>query len=277
MTNNIRLLIMTSVIGGIIISTAMLSGSGLTANNSGAPTSRTGSPGDVLSCTSCHTGVAQHVSGILSSNVPPAGYIPGNTYVINAFVSDANKNRFGFEISPQNNSGAKQGVITITDATRTKLIGSGKYITHTASGTSGTGSNSWSFNWTAPAAGTGDVTFYGAFNFSNHNNATSGDVIKLENITLHEDLNTSTQEMAGIRPLVLYPNPAFLVTNLNLTPVPDIITIQVFDMNGSLVQVFEAPPFSDHYKLDVTTFRSGTYYVSFTTDKVTYTGKLIKL
>jgi hypothetical protein len=193
MTNKLRFLTILSIIGAFIFGTALLSEHTLTANNSGAPSMRTGSPGDTKSCTICHTGTAQNVSGIMSSNVPFGGYVPGNTYTVNADVSNPGLTRFGFEISPQNISGAKLGVITITDLIRTKLVGSGKYITHTASGTSGTGSNSWSFNWTAPPAGTGDVTFYGAFNFSNHNNATSGDVIKLDQLTLHEDLNTSVE------------------------------------------------------------------------------------
>ena len=277
MNFNTRFLLMTTFAGSFIVATALLSGSGLTANNSGAPTSRTGSPADMFTCTSCHTGVAQNVSGIISSNVPPTGYVPGTTYVINALVTDANKNRFGFEMSPQNSSGAKLGIITLTDVVRTKLIGSGKYITHTASGTSGAGSNFWSFNWTAPPSGTGDVTFYGAFNYSNHNNATSGDVIKVEQITLHEDISTFTIETAGMQEPGIYPNPARNITSLSLTPTPEITIIRVFDMSGAMVRTFEAPPQKDRFELDVTTLTNGTYYVSFATDKGIYTGKLIKL
>ena len=55
------------------------------------------------------------------------------------------------------------------------MINNDKAITHTSSGISTTGdSNSWSFDWTAPASGTGDVTFYGAFNAANGDEIISG-------------------------------------------------------------------------------------------------------
>jgi len=277
MTKNLRLLTTVIVACCFIFGTALFSRQTLTANNSGAPSARTGSPGDMSkNCTTCHTGTAQNAPGIISSNVPPAGYVPGNTYIISALVTDASRNRFGFEISPQNAAGNKLGVITITDFTRTKLIGSGKYITHTAAGTSGTGSNSWSFNWTAPPTGTGDVTFYGAFNFSNHNNASSGDVIKLDQLTIHEDLTTSIfppgfeQQQLGI-----FPNPVSTIATVELPE--NVKSIQVYDVSGALVRLFENFQTTDRFEMDVTTFRSGTYYVSFATGEKTFTTKLIKL
>jgi len=275
MTNHLRLLIILTITTCIISGSALLSEQSLTANNSGAPSARTGSPGDTKSCTTCHTGTAQNVSGIIGSNVPPAGYIPGNTYIIEANVSDAARTRFGFEISPQNATGAKLGVLTITDITRTKLVGSGKYITHTASGTSGAGSNSWNFNWTAPAAGTGDVTFYGAFNFSNHNNATTGDVIKLDHLTLHEDLNTSVETLGNQQHIGIYPNPA--TAEVTITLPENVKSIQIFDIYGALVRSFENLNLINRFEMEVTTLISGTYYVSFAAGENNFTTKLIKL
>ena len=134
MNKKLRYLFVLAIMGSFIFGTALFTQSGLNANNAGAPAMRTGSPGDNYSCTTCHTGTAQNVFGIISSNVPANGYVPGSTYTITANVSDPNKNRFGFEISPQDPTGTKLGVMTITDIARTKLIGSGKYITHTSSG-----------------------------------------------------------------------------------------------------------------------------------------------
>jgi hypothetical protein len=276
MKKTLRYLIVLLVMSGFIFGTAILSQSGLTANNAGAPAVRTGSPGDSYSCTSCHSGTAQNVFGLISSNIPSSGYAPGTTYMITANVTDANKNRFGFEISPQNPTGTKLGVMTVTDAARTKLIGSGKYITHTSSGTSGAGSNSWSFNWTAPAAGTGDVTFYGAFNFTNHNNASSGDVIKLDQYTVHEDLFTSVSDIDGEEHIVIYPNPVVNTAQISIPSNVKINTIKIYDIDGSLVRTYETSQISERLEIDVTTLTSGTYYVSFAAEKGTYTDKLIK-
>ena len=68
--------------------------------------------------------------------------------------------KWGFEVSPQNPGGAYLGTIIITNFS-TKAVGFNKYVTHTQNGTNGMNSKSWNFNWIAPSAGAGSVTFYG--------------------------------------------------------------------------------------------------------------------
>ena len=131
----------------------------------GAPAGYTGSPHDGKSCVSCHTGSpVTAVSGWITSNIPPTGYTPDSIYTITATATLNGINTFGFEVSPQDSaSGTILGTLVVTNSAQTALAGSG-YITQTLSGISGTGSKSWSFNWVAPHAGNGTVTFYGAFN-----------------------------------------------------------------------------------------------------------------
>jgi hypothetical protein len=125
----------------------------------GAPAGYTGSPGDGgNNCTSCHGGSPTTSAGWITSNIPGSGYVAGTTYQITATNSLTGSGKFGFEISPQNASGTLLG--TLAAGTNSQLIGSGKYITHTNASPS---ISTWTFNWTAPAAGTGTVTFYGAF------------------------------------------------------------------------------------------------------------------
>ncbi|MCX6275756.1 MAG: T9SS type A sorting domain-containing protein [Bacteroidetes bacterium] len=276
MKRNLRSLTIITILIIFIFGTALFSETGLNANNSGAPSMRTGSPGDTKSCTTCHTGTAQHVTGIISSNIPPTGYVPGATYIIDALCTDSTRTRFGFEISPQNITGAKLGVLTVTDVARTKIIGSGKYITHTTAGTSGAGSILWSFNWTAPPAGSGDVTFYGAFNFSNHNNATSGDIIKLNELTVGEDLNLHTQEINAPEDFVIFPNPVNDFANINVPKNTTPEQINIFDALGKHILKFEWNQFSDGLKLNLSHLTEGTYYVSFATKNGTFSSKLIK-
>ena len=65
----------------------------------------------------------------------------------------------------------------------------------------------WTFDWMAPAVGTGDVTFYGAFNAANGNGKTSGDVIYTTNSTFMEH-TVGVDEMANQDfEINLYPNP----------------------------------------------------------------------
>jgi hypothetical protein len=127
-------------------------------NPTGAPPAKTGSPGDGSNCTECHGGSPTNIAGWITSNIPGSGYVAGQTYQITATNSLTNAGKMGFEVSPQNAAGTLLG--TLTPGTGTKLVGSGKYVTHSNANTT---TNTWTFNWTAPTAGTGTVTFYGAF------------------------------------------------------------------------------------------------------------------
>ncbi len=126
-------------------------------NPSGAPSGNTGSPGDGQNCQNCHGGTATSVSNWITSNIPAQGYTPGTTYNITVTVTGSGNK--GFQVSPQTTSGTLLG--TLTAGSGSKTTGSGKYVTHNASSSSNP--SSWTFQWTAPVAGTGTVTFYGAF------------------------------------------------------------------------------------------------------------------
>jgi hypothetical protein len=145
---------------------------------SGSPAGYTGSPGDGKDCTECHNGSSTPVTGWITSDIPPSGYTPGSTYNITVTVSGSGKK--GFEVSPQNSSGTQLG--TLVAGSGSHLAGGGsKYVTQN----SGQNSNpsTWTFQWAAPSAGTGEVTFYGAFAVSKSATKTSMLAVQ-ENLTL---------------------------------------------------------------------------------------------
>jgi len=151
---------------------------------SGAPAGATGSPGDGHSCTSCHGGTATAVSGYFSTNIPGSGYVAGNTYTIT--VSFSGSGGKGFEVSPQNVSGTQLG--TLIAGTGNKLVSGSKYCTQSSSVSSTPAT--WTFTGTAPAAGTGNVTFYGAF-------AITEGTTHTESITVSEDQPVSVVATAN--------------------------------------------------------------------------------
>lgn len=179
------------------------------ANAVGAPASMTGSPGDGNNCTSCHSGTATTQTGLITSDIPMTGYVPGQTYTITGSITATGKTKFGFQISPQNTSGSLKGTMTVTNSGTTQLTNSGKYITHKFAGTNFmSGTATWSFDWTAPVAGTGAVTFYGAFNSTNSNSNTSGDQIALSTLTVSEDITIGIEDITSISDdFSVYPNP----------------------------------------------------------------------
>jgi hypothetical protein len=129
-------------------------------NPGGAPSPYyyTGSPGDGHNCSQCHGSAATTATGWITSTIPSGGYIAGQTYQVTATNNISGSGKYGFEVSPQNVSGTLLG--TLAAGSGNKLVGSGKYVTHSSSSSS---TKTWTFSWTAPAAGTGNVTFYGAF------------------------------------------------------------------------------------------------------------------
>lgn len=131
----------------------------LNSNPTGAPAAYTGSPADGQTCANsgCHNATTTIATNNLTTNVPTAGYTPGQSYTITITINGTSA-RKGFEVSPQNSDGVMQG--TIASGVGSKIVGS-KYVTHTAYKTSNP--STWTFTWTAPIKGTGTVTVYGAF------------------------------------------------------------------------------------------------------------------
>jgi hypothetical protein len=181
------------------------------SNAGAAPAGHTGSPGDGRSCATsgCHTGLTvQNQENLITSNIPLTGYLPGETYTITATVVASGVTRFGFQVSPQFTNGQLAGTLIATNSTETALVGSGKYITQRLQGTSGAGQRSWSFDWVAPASGSGSLAFYGAFNATNNNGGSSGDQIILSALTVSEDLTSASVSLLKTKKFKFYPNPA---------------------------------------------------------------------
>jgi hypothetical protein len=124
----------------------------------GAPAGYTGSPGDTHHCVSCHYGSAATVTGWITSNIPVQGYSPGTIYTITATATGSGAK--GFEVSPQGPTGTQLGILAA--GTNNKLAGGTKYVTQKSAGSSSS-AVTYNFTWTAPASGSGSVTFYGAF------------------------------------------------------------------------------------------------------------------
>ncbi len=166
----LRLLIILAVISS---AAAVLMAFGGYPN--GSPAGYTGSPGDGHNCTSCHGGSASAVTGMISTNIPPTGYIADSIYQITVTITGSGAK--GFEVSPQNVGGTQLG--TLIAGTNNHLVSGTKYVTQSAK--ISTTPATWVFAWKAPAAGTGNVTFYAAY-------CIGKPVTKLENITVTENV-----------------------------------------------------------------------------------------
>ncbi len=169
------------------------------AYNTGSPGGKSGSPGDGgATCVQCHTGTANQVNDWITTNIPLTGYVPGNTYTITLTGTHTGVVKFGFEVSAENSSNAKVGTFILNDPVQTKFTNGNAAVTHTNNGNTPSGnSKTWTVDWTAPSAGTGDVGIYAAFNAANGNGGTSGDVIYKTSLFVSEAANP---ELVSINP-----------------------------------------------------------------------------
>ncbi len=233
----------------------------VTSNSNAAPAGNTGSPGDngnTCARSGCHSGgpMASNQSVSLTG-IPGSGYIGGQTYSMTLTMSNGG-NKFGFSLSPQTTGGSLVGTLTASDA-GTTLNGSSKYLTHTQGGTSGSGTKIYTFGWTAPTSGTGEVTFYGAFNFANGNGSTSGDVITSESFTFNEStVGISEKELEA---LSVYPNPVIDEIHVAAKDIDEEIMITLFDVQGR--KVIEEKHDGGDIKIDVRSrsLNTGVYFM----------------
>lgn len=269
------------MIGNIIITT-LYNGNQLMSYSTGAPAGYTGSPFDAKTCKSCHAGPAAIVqAGWITSNVSDSGYVPGTTYTITATITRPGHSKFGFEASPQSNTGALLGTLVKT-STQTQIVGT-KYITHTSTGTTGSGGiKTWTFDWTAPAQGTGSVTFYGAFNASNSNGSSSGDTTFTSTLTLLENTTVGLNSISAVKQnMVIFPNPSseYIKIQLNVSE-PNLVEIKLYNIEGKLIDILLSEQLSSgpvSYDFTTDKYTPGIYFMKVTTgDDVLFEKVIIK-
>lgn len=154
--------------------------------SSGPPSSMTNAPGE-SNCTSCHSGSLNPTPGnlanlTLTGNYTGGGYIPDSTYTLTLSYSQSGINRFGFQITAlRNDNDAPVGTFTAgTGSTKQTASVNGQtreYLNHNSSGTSGSGSKSWTFTWKAPAGNVDSISFFVVINAASNDGTVSGDQI----------------------------------------------------------------------------------------------------
>ena len=265
----------------------------------GSPGGKTGSPTDAASCTGCH--YAGNGNGAsISTNIPSSGYVPNQVYTITAEVNQIGINKFGFEITAEeeNFGSIKTGSFLVTNSAETQFTNSSAAITHKAGGTSGNNSKTWSMNWEAPNTGTGSVTFYGSFIGANGDNQNTGDTYHTSTETVNEGaigvpgctdslalnynpLATSDDGsciyLTGImhimsNQVLIYPNPAKGNMTISL-PKFEIFDLSIYDIMGRLV--LSEDKISQTFIISRNTFTKGSYILHLSHAKGLITKKLI--
>ncbi|MEE2699765.1 MAG: choice-of-anchor V domain-containing protein [Bacteroidota bacterium] len=203
----------------------------------GSPGAKTGSPMDGNNCTVCHSGTVNSGLGALSvaTNIPMQGYTPGQTYQITVNIVQSAINRFGFEITcEEGNFGSqKVGAFGILDASTTKLINNNTAITHTQGGVFGSGSRSWSVNWTAPTTSvSGGIVFYVSAMSANGNGNNNGDEVYTQSRSFVE-ASSSVSEIKN--KIITFVNPISKDIMINTLEPITISNLKIYDISGKLI------------------------------------------
>ena len=156
--------------GVLLLLFAVSTGSAFAYSFQAPPAEKTGAPNEGT-CMDCHTGNTLNTTGGALMLTIPESYEPNEVYTIVVNLSRTGQSRWGFKLTALDADGARAGSFTVDDAGNTGVFeaSSKQYIHHTTAGTAA-GTNdehNWEFQWTAPDADIGPITFYAAGNAAN--------------------------------------------------------------------------------------------------------------
>lgn len=224
----------------------------------------------------CHSSYALNSgsgSVDISSDIPNWEYTPGQVYTITVTPSYTGRNLFGFNAECLDGANNNLGTISLGGATDSRLgsitVGgtTRSCISHKLGGGATADAHSFVFKWTAPAAGSGDGTFYYVGLCANNNNNKTGDYVYSGTQVVTEKLSPSSiNETANfIRKLSVYPNPASTTLNIDFVSNNNLdATATIYDIKGDVVwssQNFQFNGSNEKLTADVSTLKNGNYIV----------------
>jgi hypothetical protein len=229
--------------------------------SSGAPAGYAGSPGDgATNCLSCHSGPGwtnQFISLTIDGQ-DSISYIAGQTYDMVVTLSDVGTfNKGGFTISAEQ-FGTTNKVGTWIGSSEVQ-VQNNTHVTHkSSSNTPSAGSISWSFQWTAPAAGTGDLRFFVNGIIGDGDGTNNNDVMVSVVTLITEDGNSGLNELASEN-ILLYPNPA--IDRVFIEGTSDELEYYITDLKGSVVLHGTAESAFDRIEIPVGDLSGGLFFL----------------
>lgn len=240
----------------------------------GGAGNRTGSAGTSASCSGggCHDANSANTTagiGLLTlSNGPVSAYTPGVTYKVQVIGGNTTGlPKFGFQVSCAKQSATSTKAGTFANATNIAVrnaTGSMPVVEHTAplAGNVAGGQAAYitSFNWTAPAKGTGTVRFYVTLNAVNGNGSVTGD--QPATTTPLDVPEAPSSSIASVERLHLsvYPNPTTDELHLQLNGADDCL-VHVFDISGKVASSQSVTVTNGSASINTSRLRAGNYYV----------------
>lgn len=250
-----------------------ISGSAGVANCSGGSCHPAGNASNTYPSSST-AGIVSLYSNSSATALVVGGYVPGTKYWVK--LTAGNKTplpKFGFQVScvsgtttkvnagtlaamPSSNTVVKTGPINVIEHTKALDATSFQYVTI--------------FEWTAPPAGTGDVTFYAMVNAVDGTGTTANDQPSVGMTKTFYEKTTSIGEIKNNIASKIYPNPCDNLLNIETTS-NDKFMATVYDLAGRQVI---AP--SHQNNIDVSALNAGVYMLRLNTENGQQTATFVK-
>jgi hypothetical protein len=214
------------IVSGLIVAGAVV----LMGSSSGRTDDRTGAPSSDGNCGSCHSGGAQGTSvniGVTEKGMmtPVTSYKAGKTYTVAVGVLGVSTVK-GFQSTVLDATNKKTGT-TANPSAGSRIISANSRDIVVQNSPSALGA--WTYEWTAPASPTGDVTIYASGVAANGLSGDAGDQANIKKMVLTLDASTGTHSNPYIA-LSAYPNPCKDI--LTLSKAVDQLTIS--GINGAV-------------------------------------------
>jgi hypothetical protein len=217
-----------------------------------------GAPGAIGTCASCHTSFV----GTITVSGFPSAYVPGQTYTITVSHNGGSKivnfnatTRVGTSTTVAGTFGIGTGTALYTGTDGGVYLPSASHLSDLAT-----------FQWTAPAAGTGVVNFYLAGMQGTSTGSSSGQSTKMTIAASETKTGVETTIVLPKRSMVLsnYPNPFNPLTTIEyVTAVNGPVRISVFDLKGKKISElytgFAQAGRKYHVLFDASRLASGMY------------------
>ena len=253
----------------------------LSAGVTGAP----GSAGDMGTCgnTGCHAGGSFSPSLSLEltdgSGNSVTEYKPGESYTLTVSISaSGSPSGYGFQAVTLDGANANTGSWSnLGTGVQEATVGDRNYIEHSTPSSI----DFFEASWTAPAAGTGEVTIYSAGTAVNLNGTSAGDGTANYSLTLSEGTGTSTNDLpAEISALTIAPNPVVDWAQIRVTSeISERVQLQILDTQGRVlrndqVQLLEG---QNEWSVELTDLPKGLYFLQLMADRPLVTQQVLKL
>lgn len=171
-----------------------------------------------------------------ASDILIGGYVPGTKYYakLNAY-NTSGLSKFGFQVSCVNASKANAGTLAAMAGSNTAVrSGAINVLEQTTTLNATSLQYTKVFEWTAPPAGTGNVTFYVIVNGVNGNGTTSGDEPSTGLTKTFYEKTTSIKENNIKIAQNIYPNPCQSVLHFETTNNEE-VNASICDITGKII------------------------------------------